>query len=172
MSLFRKKALDALSTPEQLDQPLQLLRPGYWALLFALLGFGSYILMWSILGRLPIRIKGKGVLTTPNTMHLVQAATSGRVKSIPVDLGKCFETGDTLAKIEPVKLELQQSKVEDELDRLLVDDLREHEYANKRLTLQLNELERWQKVADNGGYISVNELDGHVQKTRALEHQI
>ena len=36
MSLFRKTALDALSTPEQLNQPLQLLRPTQWLLLIAL----------------------------------------------------------------------------------------------------------------------------------------
>ena len=41
MSLFRKNALDALSSPEQLDHPLRLLRPGQWLLLLSLVGLPS-----------------------------------------------------------------------------------------------------------------------------------
>ena len=48
MSLFRKNALDALSSPEQLDQPLRLLRPGQWLLLFSIGSFCFTILLWSI----------------------------------------------------------------------------------------------------------------------------
>ena len=73
MSLFRKNALDALSSPEQLDQPLRLLRPGQWLLLFSIGSFCFTILLWSIFGRLPVRISGKGVLIRTNSLTLVQS---------------------------------------------------------------------------------------------------
>ena len=127
MSLFRKKALDALSTPEQLDQPMQLLRPSHWTLLIALLGFGGSIMLWSIFGRLPIRIHGKGVLTMPNTLHLLQSEAFGRVKTMDVDVGMCIKQGETVATIQPVRLLLDESKTEEELAKLIVDD--ESEYS-------------------------------------------
>lgn len=171
MSLFRKKALDALSSPEQLDQPLQLLRPGYWALLFALLSFGGYMLFWSILGRLPVRIKGKGVLTTPNTMHLIQAETSGRVRRMSGELGMCVQKGDTLALIEPVRLQLEEKKSEDELSLLINDDNSEELYANNRLKLKKNDLDRVSSLRANGA-ISADEISRRYQDLRSLESQL
>ena len=171
MSIFRKKALDALSTPEQLDQPLQLLRPGYWALLIALLGFGGYMLFWSVLGRLPVRIKGKGVLTTPNTMHLIQAETSGRVRRMSGELGMCFQKGDTLALIEPVRLQLEKKKAEDELSLLIDDDNSEEVYSNKRLLLKRTELDRVDSLRANGA-ISADDFSRRYQDLRALESQL
>ncbi|MFM9110716.1 MAG: hypothetical protein ACKOPN_09045, partial [Prochlorococcaceae cyanobacterium] len=37
MIRYRERALEAFTGPEQLDQPLPLLRPGWWGLLLALL---------------------------------------------------------------------------------------------------------------------------------------
>ena len=47
MGLFRKQALEALSTPEKLDQPIKLIRTGYWVLLVSLFSFLSYITLWA-----------------------------------------------------------------------------------------------------------------------------
>ena len=171
MSIFRKKALDALNTPEQLDQPMQLLRPGHWALLFGLLSFSGYIVIWSIFGRLPIRIQGSGVLTTPNTIHLIQAEIAGRIKSMPFDIGTCIKKGETLALIDPVELKLEQKKAEDELTQLINDDRGEETYARKRYELLERELKRVSKYARSGA-ISADDYDRREQKTRDLEAQI
>ena len=77
MSLFRKSALDALSNPEKLDQPLKLLRPGQWLLLLSLGSFCLSTAAWIILGKLPVRISGQGVLVRQNSLLLIQAETTG-----------------------------------------------------------------------------------------------
>ena len=93
MSIFRKAALDALSTPEQLNQPLQLLRPTQWVLLTSLGLFSLTILGWSIFGRIPVRISGKGVLIKPNSLTVVQSETSGQIAELLVKIGdNCFRT--------------------------------------------------------------------------------
>ena len=86
MSIFRKSALDALSSPEKLDQPLQLLRPSQWLLLLSLGGFCTAILIWSIYGRLPVRIDGRGVLVRKNSLTQVQSEINGQVQSYPFRL--------------------------------------------------------------------------------------
>ena len=60
MGIFRKQALEALSTPEKLDQPIKLIRTSYWILLVSLFCFLSYITLWAFLGKLPLRVYGKG----------------------------------------------------------------------------------------------------------------
>jgi HlyD family secretion protein len=82
MSLFRKNALDALNTPEQLDQPMQLLRPSYWTLLISLLVFSTSLLLWSILGRLPVRINGQGVLLRTESLQDIQSGTTGHLEQL------------------------------------------------------------------------------------------
>ncbi len=122
MSLFRKNALDALASPEQLDQPLQLLRPSYWLLLISLTGFSLSILLWSIFGRLPVRIEGRGVLLRAESLQLIQSETSGRIKDLKVKVGDCVKQETSLALIEPVKLELEEEKAKEQLKLLIAND--------------------------------------------------
>ena len=97
MSLFRKNALDALSSPEKLDQPLRLLRPGQWLLLLSLGGFCLTIGLWSVFGRLPVRISGKGVLIRSNSLTVVQSETAGRILELNNVIGDCVERGQLMA---------------------------------------------------------------------------
>lgn len=104
MIQFRKEALEALSSPEQLDQPLPLLRPSHWATLLGLLLFAGAILLWSILGRVPVRIQGRGVLLLPEALVPVQSPSSGPLQEILVKEGQCVKAGHTIARIDLVQL--------------------------------------------------------------------
>jgi len=122
MSLFRKNALDALASPEQLDQPIELLRPSYWLLIISLLGFSLSIVLWSIFGRLPVRIEGRGILIRSESLQLVQSEIDGRVQELKSNVGDCIKQETTLAVIEPVKLKLAKEKAEKELRLQIVND--------------------------------------------------
>ena len=99
MSLFRKNALDALNSPEKLDQPLNLLRQSYWSILISLGGFSLSLILWSVFGRLPVRISGKGVLINKESLQLIQSEIQGRVKELMVDIGECVEEGEAMVHI-------------------------------------------------------------------------
>ncbi|HEY9647242.1 MAG TPA: hypothetical protein V6C88_12770 [Chroococcidiopsis sp.] len=65
-NIFRQKSLERLSSPEQLDQLMQVVNPRSWLSLAAL---GSLVLLtvvWSIVGRIPITATGKGILVRPS----------------------------------------------------------------------------------------------------------
>ncbi|MFN9989037.1 MAG: biotin/lipoyl-binding protein, partial [Cyanobacteriota bacterium] len=104
MIQFREEALRAHTSPDQLDQPLPLLRPSLWALLAALLLFLSAVLVWSVLGRVPVRIQGRGVLLLPEALVPVQSPTNGPLLEIMVKEGKCVRSGQPLARIDLVQL--------------------------------------------------------------------
>lgn len=64
-SIFRKESLERLSSPEQLDQLMQVVNAKSWLSLSALGALVGLAVLWSIFGRIPIAISGKGVFVHP-----------------------------------------------------------------------------------------------------------
>lgn len=61
-SIFRKEAIERLSSPEQLDQLMRIVSPRSWLPLAALGGLLACGLVWSFVGRIPVTTTGRGVL--------------------------------------------------------------------------------------------------------------
>jgi HlyD family secretion protein len=115
--LFRKKALERASSPEQLDQVIQLVRPHHWLPLYA---FGSLMvagIIWSVTGRIPVTVVGQGVLVYPSTVLDVQSVGAGQLSHVNAKVGDFVEKGDVLATLaQPVlesQLRLQQMKLKE-----------------------------------------------------------
>ncbi|MCA9937967.1 MAG: hypothetical protein KC418_04955, partial [Anaerolineales bacterium] len=73
--LFRKKALEKLQSPEQLNQLLTVTSPKGWLSLAALGVLLLSAIVWSILGTVQSSVSGSGVLVTssedPNHLEAV-----------------------------------------------------------------------------------------------------
>jgi hypothetical protein len=65
-SIFRQESLERLSSPEQLDQLIQVVTPKSWLPLATLGSLVFLLMLWSIFGRIPITATGKGVLVYAN----------------------------------------------------------------------------------------------------------
>jgi multidrug efflux pump subunit AcrA (membrane-fusion protein) len=127
MIRYRKDALRRFQSPEPLDQPLPLLRPSWWALLLGLLLFSGAIAVWSVVGRVPVRIQGRGVLLRPESLIPVQSPSSGPVQQILTREGECVRARQVMAWIDLVQLRvgleasqrrLAQLRRQDELAKL------------------------------------------------------
>jgi hypothetical protein len=59
--MFRKAALDRLSSPEELDQLLRVTRPRSWVALLALGGLLVAGLLWGVFAVIPTPVSGQGV---------------------------------------------------------------------------------------------------------------
>jgi hypothetical protein len=64
-SIFRKESLERLSSPEQLDQLMQVVNAKSWIPLAALGSLVFLALGWSVVGRIPITAIGRGILVYP-----------------------------------------------------------------------------------------------------------
>jgi hypothetical protein len=66
-SIFRKESLERLSSPEQLDQLMQVVTPRSWIPLATLGSLIGLVALWAIFGRIPITVIGRGVIVRPTS---------------------------------------------------------------------------------------------------------
>lgn len=114
-NIFRQDALDRLSSPERLDQLMQVIKPTDW---IALVGLGALVgcgVVWSLVGRIPVTVEGRGVFIQPRQVIDLQATLPGQLKSLNIRSGMCVKKGEVLATIEPTemqqRLQLARSKL-------------------------------------------------------------
>ncbi len=103
--LFRKVALDRLSSPEQLDRLMQVTNSRGWIALLTLIGLLALGIGWSILGTVPTNIEVQGILAPPQTEPLepvnVSAESAGTVSEVMVALDEFVGEGQPLAMLTP-----------------------------------------------------------------------
>lgn len=97
--IFRKVALERLSSPEQLDQLVQVTDPRGW---LALSGLGALLLAalgWGIWGSIPTQARGEGILVRQGGVSDLVANASGQVAEMLVGVGEVLEKGQPVARI-------------------------------------------------------------------------
>lgn len=98
--LFRKSAIERLSTPEQLDRLIEVATPRGWMSLAAIGGLLIAVLIWSVVGHLPTTISGRCILLPPRGVDEVYATGSGFVTEVLVKEGDHVTAGQIVARIE------------------------------------------------------------------------
>ena len=96
----RKKSLEKLASPEQLDRLLVIIRFPGWIALLCLLIIIFGILLWSIFGRLPVTTSGLGIFFNPNSIELIQSDSEGVIEDVFVAMGDQVKKGESLIKIK------------------------------------------------------------------------
>lgn len=94
--IFRKEALERLSSPEQLDQLMPVTDTRGW---IALAGIGLLIvvaILWSIFGKIATTVEGHGVLTRREGVELVRSSHAGVVAEVCVAVGETVTPGQKL----------------------------------------------------------------------------
>lgn len=104
---FRAVALQRAASPEQLDHLVQITKPSDWILIFAICLALAGALTWGVVGRVPTRTAGEGILISGGG-RVVEAASdaAGRLASISVSVGDRVVKGQLLAQI--IQTDIQQ----------------------------------------------------------------
>ncbi|MCP4293898.1 MAG: NHLP bacteriocin system secretion protein [bacterium] len=118
-TMFRKKALKKLSSPEQLDELIKVTTAREWLALLALCAIVVTIVIWGIFGRIPTMVMGPAVIL--RTGGVIDIPTQGQG---PVTIagntkvGSVIKAGQVIATISQVELSTQI-----EVDRVRLDQL-------------------------------------------------
>lgn len=111
-NLFRKQSLERLASPERLDQLMQVVNPRSWLPLAALGSVVGVAVIWSIYGRIPINVEGRGVLIYPSNVVQLQSKSAGQLMALNFKVGDVVKKGQVLATIDQAELrkQLQQQR--------------------------------------------------------------
>ncbi|GAA6615666.1 NHLP bacteriocin system secretion protein [Scytonema sp. NUACC26] len=138
--IFRQEALERLSSPEQLDQMMQVVNRRAWLPLTTIGSLVVVAVIWSIFGRIPLTVKGQGVLIRPGNVVQFQVPSGGQIVRLNVKSGDRIRQGDVLGIIDQPQLRQQLQQEQSKLAELLnqnkeTDALQRQGIALKRQNL-------------------------------------
>ena len=122
--IFRKVALERLSSPEQLDAAMQVTRPRSWIGLVGLLLLLTTVLIWGFVGSIPTKVQAQGVLIRPGGVFDVFAVGAGPITELMVNEGDEVRPGQVMARLDQPDLVTRIRSAEAELAE------REEEHAS------------------------------------------
>lgn len=177
--IFRKEALERLSSPEQLDQMMQVVSPQAWIPLGAAGLMLGVALLWTIFGRIPVTVSGQGVLIAPRGVTQVQSTSSGRILKLAIKRGDNIQVGEVLATLDQSLLRRQLEQQQANLALLQQQSQQSDRLLRQQISLERRTLERQrrdlQASLDREGITPVLRQQSEaaiVQKRRSLEQQI
>ena len=103
--MFRKVALERLSSPEQLDQLITLTSPIGWAALIAVAVLLAAIVAWGFSGSIPTRVEGAGILVSRGGQVFDAMAPAGGTLAEVAAIGTGVRKGDVIARLDDVQAE-------------------------------------------------------------------
>src|SRR3954468_20414343 len=111
--IFRKVALERLSSPEQLDQLVPMTSPIGWTAVIAIAAILAAAIGWSIFGSLPTSVNGSGILVSRGG-HVFDAMAPFPGTLIDVaNIGTVVKKGDRLASLDDTELRQNLRHAED-----------------------------------------------------------
>lgn len=156
--LFRKTALDSMSTPEQLDKQVKIMRPSVWVIFIALVTTLVTFIIWSFTYHITNGVNLSGVAFTNNNIISNTAERNCIVTDVLVNEGDYVEIGDIIAVVSNTEL---LEKIEDSRYELSLLDEKSKEYA-----LLLGQIE---KLTDTyvASTVIKSSASGYVQSVRS-----
>ncbi len=107
-TIYRKTAIDRLSSPEQLDRLVPLTHTNSWLALTMLLAMIVIACVWSVLGSLPSRVSGEGILLAGGgRVFNAVAPYDGMLEEITVTVGDAVEAEQVVARLSQRNLEIE-----------------------------------------------------------------
>jgi biotin carboxyl carrier protein len=96
---FRRKALESLRAPDELDAPVRLVRPRAWAALVAVAAVMAAGVVWCCVGMVPRTVAGSGILTYPQGVSALQGPYTGNIGTIFAQTGTIVPSGTPVMSI-------------------------------------------------------------------------
>lgn len=134
--IFRSVALERLSSPEQLDQLMQVTTPRGWLLLVGVGALLATALVWGLFGSVPERIAGQGILIRSGGVLEVEAPGDGRVTDVAVRVGDVVSEGQVVARIQRQDLVLRIQQKRAEVGELRRQHAQQMQFGDRDVQLQ------------------------------------
>ena len=98
-SIFRKTALERISSPEQLNEYIKITNPGVWAVILGCMALLIAVGFWSVFGSIPDSVQVKGVVFPQNGVTALIPEAGGRISDVRVKVGDFVQAGQIMAVV-------------------------------------------------------------------------
>lgn len=99
-TVYRKAALDKLSSPEELDRLMQITTPRSWFLLGAVGAVLLVVVIWGVFGQITITMEYFGILSRSNSIQFITAPVAGQVVEIKTKPGALLLADEVVARLK------------------------------------------------------------------------
>ena len=120
--VFRKVSLERMSSPEQLDQMMQVTTPKGWVVLLALIILVVFAIFWGIFGSISTKVTGMGILIKRGGVFNIGTDSHGQVLDLKFAVGETVHKGDLVAIVDQPDLSDQLVAAEIELKEMNVQE--------------------------------------------------
>jgi HlyD family secretion protein len=127
--LFRDQSLERLSSTEELERLMPVTRSVDWLLIAVTGALIAMVAIWSVAGRVPTVVNGRGIILRPRQTMVVQTTVAGRILDLKVRIGDHVSAGNVIAALD-------QSEIQKRID------------GNRRAVISLEEQDRRKNAAD------------------------
>jgi len=100
--LFRKAAMDKLSSPERLDVAMEVTSPKGWVALLTVAAMLAGALVWSWFGSMPSKVDGQGILISGGALQEIRATGSGTIARFDVRVNDTVKAEQVVGEIRQV----------------------------------------------------------------------
>jgi len=139
--IFRAKALERISSPENIDQLMQVVSPKDWLPLVVLGSLTVLAVVWSVTGRVPTTVSARGILTHPHRVLDLQTLGSGRLEKLHIKTGDIVRKDDIIAYLDQFELRRRLEEDRGQLAELQAQNLAKNSIQTERLRLQRQQTE-------------------------------
>jgi HlyD family secretion protein len=123
-SIARSEAIENFSSAEQLDQRLVLVRSRSWVVLLIIVAAMVLAIVWGVVGRVPHRISGEGLLIEKDRpVEVSSASGSGGVVELLVPVGEFVQVGQQIVVVANPQLDKQVDTATSYLATLKAQDV-------------------------------------------------
>lgn len=98
--MFRQNALQKLSSPEQLDYAVTIIKPSSWIIIVTIGILLFAAIVWGVFGTIPEKVNGSGVLINSSGLASITSASGGIVKDVFLKKGETVSKGQIIARVE------------------------------------------------------------------------
>ena len=158
--LYREKALEKLSSPEQLDQLITVVNPRSWIALLAVSIIVFVFIFWLLFGSVPITIDGDGIITDPMSVNNIVAEESGLIKNLQVNYNDLLEKDQEIAAlVHPKSIKRREIR-----NNLLILDTLMKKHQSPEIVEQLEDIKEEVKrmQADEGSFTIKSPMTGRL----------
>jgi len=157
--IFRKSALDRLSSPEQLDMLFQVVRPAFWVTLSAMLLLLGVLAAWGFYGTVTTLVSGQGILLRHDAHVDAPSPGTGRLESIYVDIDDPVEKGQVIARLAQSELWHQIAELRGRLEILRIERTMGTEMGDSKKMLESEYLARRRQALNSSIKVARDRAD-------------